>query len=58
MRIYGSALPHGAILSLAGVEQLEQAPVTPADINQDGIVDQADLDLLEADKGKEQLWPE
>ncbi len=58
MRIYGSELPHGAILSLAGVEQLEQAPVTPADINQDGIVDQADLDLLEADKGKEQLWPE
>ncbi|MFC1762957.1 LamG-like jellyroll fold domain-containing protein [Planctomycetota bacterium] len=57
LRLYGSALPQAAILSLAGVETLEQAPVTPADINGDGIVDQTDRDLLEADLGRTQLWP-
>lgn len=57
LRFYGSVLPQSAILSLAGVETLEQAPVTPADINGDGIVDQADRDLLEADLGRMQLWP-
>jgi hypothetical protein len=57
LRFYGSALPQAAILSLAGVETLEQAPVTPADINGDGIVDQADRDLLDADMGRTQLWP-
>lgn len=57
LRFYGSVLPQSTILSLAGVETLEQAPVTPADINGDGIVDQADRDLLEADLGRMQLWP-
>jgi hypothetical protein len=57
LRIYGEALSQAGILSLAGASQIEQAPVTPADINQDGIVDQRDKDLLEADMGKEQLWP-
>jgi hypothetical protein len=57
LRFYGSALPQSAILSLAGVEALEQAPVTPADINDDGTVDQADRDLLDADMGRTQLWP-
>ncbi|MHC4174178.1 MAG: LamG domain-containing protein [Planctomycetota bacterium] len=58
LRFYGSALPQAAILSLAGVETLEQAPVTPADINGDGTVDQADRDLLDADMGRTQLWPQ
>jgi hypothetical protein len=57
LRFYGSALPQSAILSLVGVETLEQAPVTPADINGDGTVDQADRDLLDADMGRTQLWP-
>jgi len=57
LRFYGSVLPQSAILSLAGVETLEQAPVTPADINGDGMVDQADRDLLDADMGRTQLWP-
>ncbi|MCP4456184.1 MAG: LamG domain-containing protein [Planctomycetes bacterium] len=57
LRFYGSALPQAAILSLAGVDTLEQAPVTPADINEDGSVDQADRDLLDADMGRTQLWP-
>jgi hypothetical protein len=43
---------------LKGVDVLEQAPVTPADINEDGIVDQADRDLLDADMGRTQLWAE
>jgi len=57
LRFYGSELPQSAILSLAGVETLVQAPVTPADINGDGTVDQADRDLLDADMGRTQLWP-
>ena len=57
LRFYGSALPQAAILSLAGVDAVEQAPVTPADINGDGVVDQADRDLLDADMGRTQLWP-
>jgi len=57
LRFYGSVLPQSAILSLAGVETLDQAPVTPADINGDGTVDQADRDLLDADMGRTQLWP-
>jgi len=32
-------------------------PVTPADINGDGVVDQADRDILEANMGEVQLWP-
>jgi hypothetical protein len=57
LRFYGSVLPQSAILSLAGAETLEQAPVTPADINGTGTVDQADRDLLDADMGRTQLWP-
>jgi len=56
-RIYPAVLPQAAILHLAGGTQIDQAPVTPADINGDGIVDQADRDILEANMGKMQLWP-
>ncbi|MCF7973628.1 MAG: LamG domain-containing protein [Phycisphaerae bacterium] len=58
LRFYGAALPQAAILSLAGRDTVEQAPVTPADINGDGVVDQADRDLLDADMGRIQLWPD
>jgi len=54
---YGLALPQPAILYLANGTQIDQAPVTPADINGDGIVDQADRDILDSDMGKIQLWP-
>ncbi|NQV32132.1 MAG: LamG domain-containing protein, partial [Phycisphaeraceae bacterium] len=57
LRFYDAALPQAAILSLAGVDTLEQTPVTPADINEDGVVDQTDRDLLDADMGRMQLWP-
>jgi len=56
-RMYAAVLPHAAILHLAGGTQIDQAPVTPADINGDGSVDQADRDILEANMGKVQLWP-
>jgi hypothetical protein len=56
-RIYAAALPQAAILYLAGGTQIDQAPVTPADINGDGIVDQADRDILEVNMGQVQLWP-
>ena len=56
-RIYATVLPQAAILYLANGTQIDQAPVTPADINGDGIVDQADRDILEANMGKVQLWP-
>jgi len=56
-RIYATVLPQPAILYLANGTQIDQAPVTPADVNGDGIVDQTDRDLLEADLGRTQLWP-
>ena len=56
-RIYSTVLPQAAILHLAGGTQIDQAPVTPADINGDGVVDQADRDILEANMGQTQLWP-
>ncbi|OHB64154.1 MAG: hypothetical protein A2Y76_04105 [Planctomycetes bacterium RBG_13_60_9] len=56
-RIYATALPPSALLHLAGGTQIDQAPVTPADINGDGIVDQADRDILDGNMGKTQLWP-
>jgi hypothetical protein len=56
-RIYATALPQTAILYLANGTQIDQAPVTPADINGDGIVDQADRDILDSNMGKIQLWP-
>jgi len=56
-RIYAAALPQSAILHLAGGTQIDQAPVTSADINGDGVVNQADRDMLEANMGRTQLWP-
>jgi len=56
-RIYATALPPAAILQLAGGAEIDQAPVTPADINGDGVVDQADRAILEGNLGKTQLWP-
>jgi hypothetical protein len=56
-RIYSQALPQAAVLHLAGGTRIDQAPVTPADINADGVVDQADRDILEANMGQTQLWP-
>ena len=57
VRIYATVLPQSAILHLAGGDRIRQAPVTGADINGDGVVDQADRDILEANMGKVQLWP-
>ena len=56
-RMYAAVLPQAAILYLADGTQIDQAPVTPADINGDGVVDQADRDILEANMGEVQLWP-
>jgi len=56
-RMYGAVLPQAAILYLADGTEIDQAPVTPADINGDGVVDQSDRDILEANMGKTQLWP-
>ncbi|MBN2134000.1 MAG: LamG domain-containing protein [Sedimentisphaerales bacterium] len=56
-RMYAAVLPQAAILYLADGTQIDQAPVTPADINRDGVVDQADRDILEANMGKVQMWP-
>ncbi len=56
-RIYATVLPQAAILHLANGTRIDQAPVTPADINGDGIVDQADRDILESNMDKIQLWP-
>jgi hypothetical protein len=56
-RIYATVLPQTAILYLANGTQIDQAPVTPADINGDGIVDQADRDILDSNMGQIQLWP-
>jgi hypothetical protein len=57
VRIYAAVLPQSAILHLAGGDRIRQAPVTGADINGDGVVDQADRDILEANMGAVQLWP-
>jgi hypothetical protein len=56
-RIYATALPQAAILHLANGTQIDQAPVTPADINGDGIVDQADFASLAQIWLGELLWP-
>ncbi len=56
-RIYSVALPQSGILHLAGGTEIDQTPVTAADINGDGVVDQADRDILEANMGQMQLWP-
>jgi len=51
-RMYAAVLPQAAILYLADGTRIDQAPVTPADINGDGVVDQADRDILEANMGE------
>lgn len=56
-RIYDRALTHAEILGLAGIDTLDQGLVTPADINGDDVVDEADLAILEANMGTEKLWP-
>jgi len=57
IRIYGVTLLHAEVLSLAGKETLKQGVNSPADLNGDDIVDQADRDILDANMGTEQLWP-
>ena len=39
------------------VRRLPAVPTGPADLNDDGMVDQADLDIVEANMGPEKLWP-
>jgi hypothetical protein len=57
IRIYGITLSQAEVLSLAGKETLKQGVNSPADLNGDGIVDQADRDIMDANMGTEQLWP-
>ncbi|MHC4143214.1 MAG: LamG domain-containing protein, partial [Planctomycetota bacterium] len=51
VRIFNFALTPDDVLRLPAV------PMGPADLNGDGIVDQADRDILEANMGPEKLWP-
>ena len=44
-------------LTLEDVHRLPAVPTSPADTNGDGIVDQADQDIVEANMGPEKLWP-
>ena len=44
-------------LTLADILRLDAIPTAPADLNGDGIVDQADQDIVEANLGPEKLWP-
>jgi len=44
-------------LTGADVLRLPVLPTLPADVSGDGLVDQADQDLVEANLGAEQLWP-
>jgi len=44
-------------LTLEDVLRLPAIPTAPADLNDDGIVDQADKDIVEANMGPEKLWP-
>ncbi|MHC4116453.1 MAG: LamG-like jellyroll fold domain-containing protein [Planctomycetota bacterium] len=39
------------------VRRLPDVPTGPADLNGDGMVDQADKDIVEANMGPEKLWP-
>ena len=39
------------------VELPDIIPAHPADLNSDGIVDQADKDIVEANLGTESVWP-
>lgn len=44
-------------LTLADILNLPAIPTAPADLNGDGIVNQADKDVVEANMGPEKLWP-
>ncbi|MHC4520149.1 MAG: hypothetical protein ACYTAS_16280, partial [Planctomycetota bacterium] len=39
------------------IAQLPRVPPMPGDVNRDGIVDQADRDIVEANMGPQKLWP-
>ncbi|MHC4325094.1 MAG: hypothetical protein ACYSUX_12595, partial [Planctomycetota bacterium] len=39
------------------IYRLPIIPTAPADLNSDGIVNQADKDIVEANTGPEKLWP-
>jgi hypothetical protein len=57
IRIYDTALSQAEVLNLAGGQSLNQSVFSPADINGDDVVDQADRDILDANLGVEKLWP-
>jgi hypothetical protein len=44
-------------LTQLDVDRLPVVPRGPADLNGDGMVDQADKDIVEANMGPEKLWP-
>ena len=44
-------------LTLEDILRLPAIPTAPADLNGDGIVNQADKDIVEANMGPEKLWP-
>ena len=44
-------------LTLENILRLPVIPTAPADLNGDGIVDQADKDIVQANMGPEKLWP-
>jgi hypothetical protein len=51
VRIFNFTLMPEDILNLPAI------PTAPADLNGDGMVDQADKDIVEANMGPEKLWP-
>jgi hypothetical protein len=46
-----------ALTDIAASELPDSIPTHPADLNGDGIVDQADKDIVEANLGTESVWP-
>jgi len=44
-------------LTADDIALLPRTPVIPGDLNEDGIVDQLDMDIVEANQGPIQLWP-
>jgi hypothetical protein len=44
-------------LSQSDINRFPLVPTGPADLNGDGMVDQADKDIVEANMGPEKLWP-
>ena len=44
-------------LTLEDIIRLPAIPTAPADLNGDGIVDQTDKDIVQANIGPEKLWP-